>query len=173
MNACPFCGQVNLPGADVCEECQHSLTHLSKPRPRSLAEKRIVSDRIQALQPRPPLCVASETTVANVLDLLVRERIGCVVVVDGRVPLGIFSERDALMRLGTRYADLLDRPIREFMTPGPETLAPEDKIAYALHRMDLGGYRHIPLVVGGQVTGVISVRDILRYVTEQVLNAEG
>ncbi len=171
MTLCPFCGHQNLPGADECDECRHSLTHLSRPRPRSEAEKRIVTDRIRALQPRPPLVVNPSTQVSDVLDLLVRERIGCVVVADQGRPLGIFSERDALMRLGTRYEGLLDRPISEFMTPSPETLSPDDKIAYALHRMDLGGFRHIPLVLDGQVMGVISVRDILRYVTQQVLDA--
>ncbi len=171
MNTCPFCGHEYIEGVDVCDECLHSLTDLSKPRPASLAEQRIIKDRLRALRPRRALVVAPETTIGKVLEILVSQRIGCVVVaLEGRVQ-GIFSERDAVNRLGPRYQLLLERPVGEFMTHTPETLAPDDKIAFALHKMDLGGYRHVPLVEGDQVQGVISVRDILRYVTEQILNA--
>jgi CBS domain-containing protein len=83
--------------------------------------------------------------------------------------VGIFSERDALMRLGVNYANLTSRPIRDFMTPNPETVNLTDRIAFALHKMDLGGYRHIPVLDEGQVTGVISVRDILRYISEDLI----
>ena len=54
------------------------------------------------------------------------------------------------------------------MTHKPETLKATDKIAFALHKMDLGGYRHIPILSEGKVTGVISIRDILRYMTKNV-----
>ena len=56
------------------------------------------------------------------------------------------------------------------MTPGPETINHDDPIAFALHRMDIGGYRHIPVLTNGQPTGIISVRDILRYITEDLMS---
>jgi CBS domain-containing protein len=51
------------------------------------------------------------------------------------------------------------------MTCGPETVTSSDSLAFALHKMDGGGYRHLPVVSGGRPTGVISVRDLLRYFT--------
>lgn len=166
---CPFCGYAVIEGADECDECGHSLVHLSRPQPASQAEERILQDRIRLLEPRVPIVVDPQTCLADVLELLCNKRIGCVVVAQAGQLLGIFSERDALMRLSTRYADLLDRPVAEFMTHAPETLGPDDKIAFALHRMDLGGYRHIPILTDGELTGIISVRDILRYVNDRIL----
>ena len=106
------------------------------------------------------------------LKLLASKRVGCVFVVEEDQIVGIFSERDALMRLNPRFSALRDRPIAEFMTPSPETLELDDRICFALHKMDLGGYRHIPLLDKGQIAGVISVRDILRYLSEHILAAE-
>jgi CBS domain-containing protein len=45
------------------------------------------------------------------------------------------------------------------------------RIAFALHKMDVGGYRHLPVTTEGRITGVISVRDILRYVTDDLSSA--
>jgi len=53
------------------------------------------------------------------------------------------------------------------MTPEPVTLELNDKIAFALHKMHVGGYRHLPIMDGGKLVGVISIRDILSYVTER------
>ncbi len=167
---CPYCGYAVIEGSDECDECGHSLVHLSRPQPASQAEQRILKDQIRLLQPRVPIVVGPQTSVAEALELLVQRRIGCVIVVQGGQLLGIFSERDALVRLNTRSEDLADRPIAEFMTHAPETLGPDDKIAFALHRMDVGGYRHIPILTEGELTGVISVRDILRYVNDRILS---
>ncbi len=51
------------------------------------------------------------------------------------------------------------------MTSNPETVGPTDSLAFALHKMDCGGYRHLPVVKDGQPLGVISVRDMLRHIT--------
>lgn len=169
MIVCPSCGFENIDGSDSCEKCQTALTFLSKPQPGSWIERSILKDRIEALIPRRPLVVAPDAKVSDVLKCLVDNHIGCVIVADGEKLVGIFSERDALMRLNTEFAELGDRPISEFMTSSPETVTLEDRIAFALHKMDLGGYRHIPVLKEGRITGVISIRDILRYISEDLL----
>jgi CBS domain-containing protein len=173
MITCPLCGYDRvIEGAEDCDKCGAPLFHLSKPRPASPVARSIHKDRIESLAPRRPVTVAADATVSTVLRLLVEKSVGCAVVVDddGK-PLGIFSERDALMRLNAAAAALGDKPISEFMTPNPETLAMDDKIAFAIHKMDLGGFRHIPITRDGAVVGVISVRDILRYITDDLLTA--
>ncbi len=63
---------------------------------------------------------------------------------------------------------MADRPISEVMTVNPATLKSRDKIAYALHRMNVGGFRHVPILDDdGRLMGVISIRDILSYLTER------
>ena len=63
----------------------------------------------------------------------------------------------------------MDVPIAEIMTPSPVTLDARDSIAYALHAMDLGGYRHMPIVdEEGRPIGIISVRDILGFLMQQL-----
>ena len=52
------------------------------------------------------------------------------------------------------------------MTSPVETLELDDRVAFALHKMDLGGYRHLPVLSEGRVTGIISVRDILNHITK-------
>jgi CBS domain-containing protein len=54
------------------------------------------------------------------------------------------------------------------MTVNPATLRARDKIAFALHRMNVGGFRHIPILDDDdRLIGVISIRDILRYLTDR------
>ncbi|HEY4723449.1 MAG TPA: CBS domain-containing protein, partial [Anaerolineae bacterium] len=73
--------------------------------------------------------------------------------------------------LNVDAAKFADRPISQFMTPKPITLETNDKIAFALHKMNIGGYRHLPILFGGKLAGVISIRDILRYLTERIAAA--
>jgi CBS domain-containing protein len=165
---CPFCEAENIEGADECESCGEALTELSRRIPTSTVEADLLRDRIERLWPKSPSTVSLETPVGEVLKKMVDEVIGCVMVVDQGKLVGIFSERDALMKLNTDAPKLLHRPISQFMTPDPVTLETNDKIAYALHKMNVGGYRHVPILFGGKLAGVISIRDILRYLTERI-----
>ncbi|MEX0866324.1 MAG: CBS domain-containing protein, partial [Pirellulales bacterium] len=141
MTICPECGQENMPGADSCEACQSSLTRVSSRPPIQPEEERILRDAIRELHPREVLTVSPETSVRDVMQLMVDKYEGCVVVVENDRPVGIFSERDALMRIGPDAAELGDRPVSEFMTSTPTTLEANDKIAFALQKMAGGGYR--------------------------------
>jgi CBS domain-containing protein len=168
---CPSCGFENIEGTDQCEQCGQSLTAM--PVTASAVEEQIFHDRIRDLAPRSPLVCSPDTPLSEVVKMLFEHSVGAVTVVEGDEIVGIFSERDALMRLNNDYQQLLDKPVSEYMTPGPVTLEARDKIAFALHKMDLGGYRHIPVTDEGQLTGMISVRHILRYITGSLLSEDG
>ena len=172
MIECPYCGVENIDGADHCDECQQPLDYLSKPRPATAIERSLAKDRVSLLRPKSPLTVAPEQPVGDVLRLMDEHHVGCVIVVRGEQVLGIFSERDALDRLNVEFAALAGRPVSQFMTPSPETVDVEARIAFAVHKMDVGGYRHMPVVSQGRISGVISVRDVLRYVTEKLRTAD-
>jgi CBS domain-containing protein len=171
MITCPFCNEQNIDGADECVECGQPLEFLSKPKPSSSLERSLVKDRVFMLGPRRPLTVDAATPVGDVLRKMVEQKIGCIVVVQDGDTVGIFTERDALMRLNADVAELAGQPVSRFMTPSPESIEADASIAFALHKMDIGGYRHMPVVSDGKTTGVISVRDVLRYITEDLMAA--
>ena len=167
MILCPYCGNENIQGTDECADCGQPLddTHLAPPA--SDVERSLLRDRISALMPKKPITVAPTTPVGDVLRLMVDHGIGCVVVSGPDEALGIFSERDALRKLNVDAPNLAARPVREFMTPNPQTLVADAKIAFGVQRMDLGGYRHLPIVGRrGELVGIISARDILRHLTD-------
>ena len=171
MINCPACGAENMEGSDLCDQCQHSLTDLSLPRPVNALERGLLRDRIEILKPPPPFAVRPETPVGEVLRLMVEKRVGCAAVTDdgGRL-LGIFTERDALMRLNVDAPRMSEKPVSELMTANPATLRAQDKIAFALQRMNVGGFRHIPILDDDdRLVGVISIRGILKYLTERHL----
>jgi CBS domain-containing protein len=173
MIVCPYCNTENIEGADECAECGQPLddTHLAPPNTE--VERSLLRDRISVLVPKSPIVAQPTMPVGDVLKLMVQHRIGCVVVAEGDRPVGIFSERDALRKINTEGPALAARPVSEFMTPKPQTLVADAKIAFAVQRMDLGGYRHLPIVdEQGSLVGIISARDILRHLTEGLLSGK-
>lgn len=166
---CPFCGATNIEGADTCDECKNSLVDLHLRPPATDIEESLLKDRVSDLQPKSPIAVAPDARVKDVLDTLVKNVIGCVFVVEDNEIVGVFTEQDALMRLSTDVAEFADRPVSEVMTPQVKSLAADAKIAFAVRMMDQGGYRHVPVVTSeGSFEGVISARDILRYLHDKL-----
>jgi CBS domain-containing protein len=164
---CPDCGHNNIAGADECTNCKSDLTYLDQPTlvAGSPVERALVEDVIRVLQPREPISVSPSTSLRAVIQTLIDKKIGCVLVVDEGELLGIFTERDVLMNIAGREREFADDAVREWMTPNPETVAEDDSIACAIHKMDIGGYRHLPVMESGQPVGIISVRDVVRYLT--------
>jgi CBS domain-containing protein len=163
---CPTCGHDNLPGSETCDNCRHDLTQLDRPTAANRVERSLMEDPISTLRPGQPVTVTPATSLAEAMRIMLEANLGALLIVDdaGRLQ-GIFSERDLLAKVAGQIADFARAPIRDFMTPNPETARPTDPLALALHKMDVGGYRHLPLVDGGRPVGVISVRDLLRHIT--------
>lgn len=115
-----------------------------------------------------PISVSADTTLAQAVALMQKRRIGCLLVVDDEGCLiGIFTERDLLNRVVGHPVDLAVARIDKYMTANPETLAADDRLAWALNRMHVGGYRHVPIISEGLVPlGVLSVKDIVDDIVE-------
>jgi CBS domain-containing protein len=163
---CPHCGFDNLPGSEQCGNCLNDLAALDRPMAQDRVERSLMEDPVSVLQPRPPITLPPTATVAEAMRTMLDRDIGAVLIVgdDGRIA-GIFSERDLLAKVAGLVADYANRPVRDFMTAHPETVRPSDTLAFVLHKMDGGGYRHLPVLDGGRPVGMISVRDMLRHVT--------
>lgn len=124
---------------------------------------------------KPAITAAIDMPIAEAIHLMQTKRIGCVLVTSRGRLLGIFTERDVLKKILGASFDMKTTPITEVMTINPHALNEEDTIAYALNFMDLGGYRHIPVVNHDfQPVGVVSVKDIVSYLVshfaDEVLN---
>ncbi|MCA9265795.1 MAG: CBS domain-containing protein, partial [Planctomycetales bacterium] len=164
MIVCPFCDALNIEGADVCEECGQTLADLHLPTPATDLERDLLRDRVSTVEPKEAVVVAPTATVGEVLETLVKEETGCALVVDNGKLVGIFSAYDALMRVNADLEEFASHPISDVMTKDPHHIAANAKLAFAVRMMDLGGYRHAPVLDGdAQLVGVISARDILRY----------
>jgi len=166
---CPDCGAENIDGVDTCESCGQPLTMFNKPqRPHSPVGEGMLRDQIKVLQPKHPITTAPNTPVEDVLQIMLENKIGSVLIIEDEKLVGIFSECDVVNRIGVEFDSLRKQPISDFMTPLPGTLEAGNKIIFAVHKMAFGGYRHVPIVEGDRPVGVISIRDILRYAEEQI-----
>jgi len=169
MIICPYCASENIEGEDECAQCGQPLADVHIAPPTNEVERSLRQDRINVLSPKRPVTVNPTTPMREVLRLMVERKIGCVIVTDGSRPVGVFSERDALLKLNTAAADCAARPVSDFMTPNPQTLDVNARLAFAVQRMDMGGYRHLPIVDGrGDLVGIISARDVLRHLMESL-----
>jgi CBS domain-containing protein len=126
----------------------------------------IVTDPIATLKPKPVATVRPNTSVIDAVHLMVQKKIGCVCVTEKDKLLGIFTERDVLRKIVAPGADPKKTLVQEVMTKNPETLTARDRIAFALNKMHVGGYRHIPIVEGDKLVGIISQRDVADLIVE-------
>ncbi|MFQ5604342.1 MAG: cyclic nucleotide-binding/CBS domain-containing protein [bacterium] len=124
---------------------------------------------ISSLQPSKPKCVSPGGSVEEVIRIMRENKFGCVCVADNLELVGIVTERDILTKVVGAGLSATKTLVSEIMTPQPEYLFADDQVAYALNRMHVGGFRHIPLVdLKGKPTGVISVRDIVKHLIKQI-----
>ncbi|MCS7166380.1 MAG: CBS domain-containing protein [Gemmatales bacterium] len=166
---CPVCGSDNLPGEEVCVSCWQPLTPLDEPQPQDELSEALMHTEVRELRPQKPITVLPTTPVREAIRLLVDYSIGAVLVANEEGHLvGIFSERDLLMRVVGFFEQFDNLPVGWFMTPNPEVVKPDHPVLFAVHKMDAGDYRHLPVVRDQKPLGMISARDILRFVANYV-----
>ena len=109
---------------------------------------------------KDPFSVTSSTTVSEVAAAMDKGRVGSAMVMDGSWLAGIFTERDVL-RAAASGKDLTKSQVADWMTPDPVTAEMGMEAEEAAQVMLSRGFRHLPVVEGGKVTGVVSLRDVL------------
>ena len=116
--------------------------------------------------------VPPEMTLAEVIDTLARGRIGAVLVMKGGSEVaGILSERDVVRGLAEHGARLLDMRASELMTKSVVTCAPDNTVEEIMQEMTNHRTRHIPVLEGGRLRGIISIGDVVKNRLEE-LSAE-
>jgi CBS domain-containing protein len=129
-------------------------------------QERIRVVEVVALRGDPPVVVDAGTPVRSVVSSMREAGCGCALVTrDGRL-VGIFTERDALMKvLGTEGA--LEAPVANVMTPDPAFVSDGDPIRKAVAKMQKGGFRNIPIVdAAGKIVGCVRHKDMIAYLVE-------
>lgn len=161
---CPYCSYDNIQGVDTCSECLMDLRILDEPKGETPIEDALIRERVTGLDPKKAIMVSPETSIADAIATLVDKNIGCVLVgEEGRV-VGIFSERDVLLRVSHRMEEVGERPVSEFMTTDVSMLDEGTRLAFALKEMSSGDFRHLPLTRDERLSGIVSLRDFLGLV---------
>ena len=126
-----------------------------------------IQDPISSLGLHPPLVVELGTNMKNALNSLQQEKQNCLLITDNNKLKGILTERDILLKVTGKGFDLDLVTVDEFMTEDPEYLSPEDPLAYALNKMHIGGFRHVPIVNDlMKPVGLISISNIISTIAD-------
>lgn len=113
--------------------------------------------------------LSPDATLGDAVASLARNRIGAIVVTNGDMGVeGIISERDVVRLIGERGVDVLAEPLAGLMTKAVVTCAPDETVPQIMERMTRGRFRHVPVVSGGKVVGIISIGDVVKYRVEEM-----
>lgn len=141
-----------------------------KPEETTALQDRLTEDRLSALKPHVPITVEATTSLEKAIRQMNTHKIGCLLVTDANDKLiGIFTERDVLMRVVGLVDDLAAAQVGDYMTANPIAMTANLPIAQALHEMSVHGFRHLPLVdEDGRPESIISFRDVVRYLKQNL-----
>ncbi len=120
--------------------------------------------QILATKGREVITAQPHRTLLEICEILASRRIGAVVIVDARGKmLGILSERDIVRAIGERGAQALDDPASSHMTTEVVTIAEEETLLATVERMNIGRFRHMPIMKDGRLNGLISIGDVVKF----------
>ncbi len=126
----------------------------------NLSDSRTVGEVVSGAVPT----VDGSMPVTQVIDKMVREQTGCVMVSAGGKTGGIFTERDVLTRIALEDRDMGQVPVSDVMTPDPVVTSGSTPVQDVLATMRDNGFRHMPVAGGGDaLAGIVSVGDVLQY----------
>jgi CBS domain-containing protein len=126
----------------------------------------LISDVLRT-KGREVITIRPDQTVKEAVERLATHRIGALVVESRLKPVGIFSERDLVNRLAKSGARAYDYEVREVMSAPVITSHPEDTIEQALSLMIQRRIRHLPILAGDDLAGLVSIGDLIKYRLDQ------
>lgn len=122
--------------------------------------------QVQTIQSLPSTAKAQDAAL-----LMIERNISAVLIIDDGELSGIVTERDMCRVFAAENQSATDVPLKDIMTSSPETIEPDDDARDALELTELRGFRHLPVVEGGHVVGIVSVRDLYSVVKRQLARA--
>jgi len=124
----------------------------------------------QLLEAKTPeiYAIAPEAPVIEAIRLMAEKRIGAVLVMEGSRLVGILSERDYARKIVLQGRSSSDTPVRTIMTADVVTVRPEDTADHCMQVVTEQRIRHLPVIRGGEVVGVVSIGDLVKAVIEDL-----
>lgn len=164
---CPVCRHDNFEGEDNCENCGADLRTSDIPQPATSYHGDLLGAPLAALVAQQPTTIEAGAPVDAAIRQMHAEEIDCLLVMADDRLVGIFTDRDALLKAAGRGLSAFD--VRDLMTRDPVVLRADDTVAVAIHKMAVGGFRHIPIVdASARPTGLVSARDIFRQLVDEL-----
>lgn len=163
---CPVCRHDNFEGDDACANCGADLATSDIPQQLTEYHDTILGEHLEAVDAAPAVVVEPTLGLSDAIRRMQAEHLDCLLVCQGDRLLGIFTDRDAMVRVAGKQLDAFD--IRDFMTPDPVVLRRDDTLAVAIHKMAIGEFRHIPIVDGECAIGVVSAADLFRHIASSL-----
>jgi CBS domain-containing protein len=163
---CPSCGFENLIGADICDNCGADIFGHDTPQQAPAFKGELMGEHLDRLGAPPPVTVTPDTPLDVAIARMHEAETDCVLVMANDRLVGIFTDRDAVVKAAGKRLESFH--VRDFMTPDPVVLRHDDPIAVAIHKMAIGGFRHIPIVEDGRPTGVVTARDVFHHLASSM-----
>ena len=111
--------------------------------------------------------VDADASVRDALEFMADKNIGAVLVTDADAFVGIMSERDYARKIILKDRQSSDTKVSDIMTPDPVCVSPSHTVAECMQLMTDNRFRHLPVVEGGEVVGVVSIGDVVRAVIQE------
>jgi len=124
------------------------------------------------MERRKLLIAAPQTSVGEAAKMMAKKQVGALLVVEDERLVGIFTERDALVRVIAAGLDPHRTLLADVMTPDPKTLAPDKSFGHAMLVMHENGFRHMPVTENDKPIGIVSARDALDPDLEEFVSEE-
>jgi len=125
--------------------------------------------RILQQKGRELVTIGPSATLSDAVARLAQHRIGAIVVVDDHMAVeGIVSERDVVRLLGERGTEALSAPLETVMTRAVVTCTADETVPQIMERMTRGRFRHVPVVEGERLIGIISIGDVVKHRVEEM-----
>jgi CBS domain-containing protein len=125
--------------------------------------ERSEAEFVSAVMSANLLTASADDALTEAARRMAERRVGAILVTDGTVLTGIMTERDVLRAVGRAS---IDGTVGDWMTRHPDTAPQSATIGQAAAMMLHGGYRHVPIVDGDHLVGIVSIRDLLRLPSE-------
>jgi len=160
---CPVCHHDNFEGESECANCGASLANADIPGGAGEYQDTILGEHLDALGIGSPQVIEPGLGVAEAIRLMHENETDCLLVAeDGRL-VGVFTDRDAFVKAVDKRLQLYK--VRDFMTSDPVVLRRDDTLAIAIHKMAVGGFRHMPVVDDDlRPLAVVSAADVFRHI---------